>query len=49
MMGRILLGIGNGINYASNAQMGIVTNRLRIGYVYEFPNGGGYNLTGNTH
>lgn len=49
LMDRIWLGIGHRIDYATNAQLGIVTNRLRIGYVYEFPNGGGYNLPGNTH
>ncbi|MEB2779836.1 type IX secretion system membrane protein PorP/SprF [Algoriphagus sp. C2-6-M1] len=49
MMDRIWLGLGHRIDYATNAQLGIVTNRLRIGYVYEFPTGGGYNLPGNTH
>lgn len=49
LMDRIWFGIGHRIDYATNAQLGIVTNRLRIGYVYEFPNGSGYNLPGNTH
>ncbi|WP_425638156.1 PorP/SprF family type IX secretion system membrane protein [Algoriphagus yeomjeoni] len=49
MMDRIWLGIGHRIDYATNAQFGVVTNRLRVGYVYEFPTGGGYNLPGNTH
>jgi type IX secretion system PorP/SprF family membrane protein len=49
LMDRLWLGLGHRIDYATNAQLGIVTNRLRIGYVYEFPNGGGYNLPGNTH
>ncbi|PZX55699.1 PorP/SprF family type IX secretion system membrane protein [Algoriphagus chordae] len=49
MMDRIWLGIGHRIDYATNAQIGIVTNRLRIGYLYEFPNAHSYNLPGNTH
>ncbi|MEB2785089.1 PorP/SprF family type IX secretion system membrane protein [Algoriphagus persicinus] len=49
MMDRIWLGLGHRVDNATNAQLGIVTNRLRIGYVYEFPTGGGYNLPGNTH
>ncbi|RAI88306.1 PorP/SprF family type IX secretion system membrane protein [Algoriphagus yeomjeoni] len=49
MMDRIWLGIGHRIDYATNAQFGVVTNRLRVGYVYEFPTGGSYNLPGNTH
>jgi len=49
LMDRIWLGFGHRLDYATNAQFGVVTKRLRIGYVYEFPNGGGYNLPGNTH
>src|SRR5690606_36069541 len=49
LMDRLWLGFGHRIDYATNAQLGIITNRLRIGYVYEFPNGGSYNLPGNTH
>lgn len=49
LMDRLWLGFGHRIDYATNAQMGIVTNRLRIGYVYEFPMGSSYNLPGNTH
>ncbi|WP_317194880.1 type IX secretion system membrane protein PorP/SprF [Algoriphagus pacificus] len=43
------MGAGNRINYATNAQLGVLTKRLRIGYLYEFSTGGGYNLPGNTH
>lgn len=49
LMDRLWLGLGHRIDYATNAQLGVITNRLRIGYVYEFPNGGAYNLPGNTH
>ena len=49
MKDRVWLGIGHRIDYATNAQLGVVTNRLRIGYVYEFPTGGGFRLPGNTH
>lgn len=49
MMDRFWLGLGHRIDYATNAQMGVLTKRLRIGYVYEFPNAKSYNLPGNTH
>lgn len=49
LMDRVWVGMGHRINYATNAQLGILTNRLRIGYLYEFSTGGGYNLPGNTH
>lgn len=49
LMDRVWVGMGHRVNYASNAQLGILTNRLRIGYLYEFSTGGGYNLPGNTH
>lgn len=46
---RLWLGMGHRVDYATNAQIGIVTKRLRLGYVYEFPLGGNYQLRGNTH
>ncbi|MBN3518965.1 type IX secretion system membrane protein PorP/SprF [Algoriphagus lutimaris] len=49
LMDRVWVGMGHRINYATNAQLGILTNRLRIGYLYEFSTGGAYNLPGNTH
>ena len=49
LMDRLWMGIGHRVDYATNAQLGIVTNRLRIGYLYEFPNATSYNLPGNTH
>lgn len=49
LMDRLWVGVGTRVNNATNVQMGILTKRLRIGYLYEFPVGGGYNLPGNTH
>ncbi len=49
LMDRLWLGVGHRVNYATNAQLGILTKRVRIGYLYEFSTGGGYNLPGNTH
>src|SRR5690606_23702529 len=49
LMDRFWLGFGHRIDYASNAQVGVLTKRLRLGYVYEFPMASSYNLRGNTH
>jgi hypothetical protein len=49
LMDRLWLGVGHRVNSATNLQMGILTKRLRIGYLFEFSTGGGYNLPGNTH
>ena len=49
LMDRLWLGVGHRVSAATNLQMGILTKRLRIGYLFEFPTGGGYNLPGNTH
>jgi len=49
LMDRIWLGVGHRVNAATNLQVGILTKRVRIGYLFEFPMGGGYNLPGNTH
>lgn len=49
LMDRLWLGVGHRINLATNFQLGVLTKRLRLGYLYEFPMGGGYNLPGNTH
>jgi type IX secretion system PorP/SprF family membrane protein len=48
-MDRIWIGAGQRINYATNLQIGILTKRLRIGYVYEFPLAGSYLLSNSTH
>lgn len=49
LMDRFWLGAGHRVNSATNLQMGILTNRVRVGYLFEFPVGGGYSLPGNTH
>lgn len=49
LMDRVWLGFGHRFDYATNAQVGIMTNRFRLGYVYEFPIASRYNLRGNTH
>lgn len=49
LMDRFWVGIGHRVNSATNLQTGILTNRVRIGYLFEFPVGGGYSLPGNTH
>lgn len=49
LLDRFWLGIGERVNHATSAQAGVVTRRLRLGYVYEFPTGGDYLLRGNTH
>lgn len=49
LMDRLWLGVGHRINHTTNAQLGILTKRLRLGYLYEFPNASSYNLPGNTH
>ena len=49
LMDRVWVGMGTRINSATNVQMGILTKRIRVGYLFEFPVGGGYNLPGNTH
>lgn len=49
LMDRVWLGIGHRVTSATNMQMGILTKRIRVGYLFEFSSGGGYNLPGNTH
>lgn len=49
LMDRFWVGMGHRVNSATNLQMGILTNRVRVGYLFEFPVGGGYSLPGNTH
>lgn len=49
LLDRVWLGIGQRIDHFTNAQAGLVTKRLRLGYVFEFPIGGDYQLRGNTH
>lgn len=49
LMDRLWVGVGTRVNSATNLQMGILTKRIRVGYLFEFPVGGGYSLPGNTH
>jgi type IX secretion system PorP/SprF family membrane protein len=49
MMDRLWLGLGHRFDYATNAQVGFLTGRLRLGYVYEFPMANSYLLPGGIH
>lgn len=49
LMNKIWVGGGHRIDFATNLQVGVLTNKLRIGYVYEFPMGGSYQLPGQIH
>ncbi|MHA7129208.1 PorP/SprF family type IX secretion system membrane protein [Algoriphagus namhaensis] len=49
LMDRLWVGVGTRVNYATNLQLGVMTKRIRLGYVYEFPVAGSYLLPGNTH
>ncbi len=49
MMDRFWIGLGHRVNYANSAQVGFLTNKLRLGYVYEFPMIGSYLLPGGIH
>lgn len=49
LMDRIWIGGGHRFNYASNLQFGILTDRMRLGYVYEFPLAQSYQLPGRIH
>lgn len=49
MMDRFWIGLGHRFDYATNVQAGILTGKMRIGYVYEFPMVGSYLLPGGIH
>jgi type IX secretion system PorP/SprF family membrane protein len=49
LMDKIWVGAGHRVDYASNLQAGILTSRLRLGYLYEFSTGKNYLLPGSTH
>ncbi|MGM0944681.1 MAG: PorP/SprF family type IX secretion system membrane protein [Bacteroidota bacterium] len=49
MMDRVWLGGGHRVNYATNLQFGVLTDRLRLGYVFEFPVSRSYQLPGRIH
>lgn len=49
LMDKVWVGAGHRFNYASNLQVGFLTSRMRVGYLYEFPMGKSYFLPGSTH
>ncbi|MEB2786753.1 PorP/SprF family type IX secretion system membrane protein [Algoriphagus persicinus] len=49
LMDKVWVGAGHRIDYASNLQVGFLTQRMKIGYLYEFPMGRSYLLPGSTH
>jgi type IX secretion system PorP/SprF family membrane protein len=49
LMDRIWIGAGHRIEYAYNLQFGVVTSRLKLGYIYEFPLSGSYLMSATTH
>ena len=49
LMDRIWVGGGHRLDYASNVQFGLLTDRLRLGYVFEFPVARSYQLPGRIH
>lgn len=49
MMDRLWLGVGHRLDYATNAQVGFLVGKLRLGYVYEFPMADSYLLPGGIH
>ncbi|WP_111672868.1 PorP/SprF family type IX secretion system membrane protein [Algoriphagus litoralis] len=49
MMDRLWFGVGHRLDYATNAQVGFLVGKLRLGYVYEFPMANSYLLPGGIH
>jgi type IX secretion system PorP/SprF family membrane protein len=49
LMDKVWIGAGHRFEYANNIQFGLLTKRLRIGYVYEFPLSGTYLMRNSTH
>lgn len=48
-MDKIWLGAGYRFDYAQNFQFGILLEKVRLGYIYEFPTKRSYLLPGQTH
>jgi type IX secretion system PorP/SprF family membrane protein len=46
---KLWIGGGHRFDYASNLQFGVVFDKIRLGYVYEFPSNRSYLLPGQTH
>lgn len=49
LMDKVWIGAGHRIDFASNLNVGFLTPKMRIGYLYEFPMGKRYLLPGSTH
>lgn len=49
MMEQLWVGFGHRFGSATNLQMGVLANRMRVGYLFEIPMGNGSNVLGNTH
>lgn len=49
LMDRVWIGGGHRFDYASNLLFGILIDRLRVGYVFEFPVARSYQLPGRIH
>jgi type IX secretion system PorP/SprF family membrane protein len=49
LMNKIWIGAGHRRDYASNLQFGFLMNKVRLGYIYEFPMTKSYLLPGQTH
>jgi type IX secretion system PorP/SprF family membrane protein len=49
LMNKVWVGAGHRVDFASNFQFGVLANRLRIGYIYEFPFLKSYLLPTSTH
>ncbi|MHA7128114.1 PorP/SprF family type IX secretion system membrane protein [Algoriphagus namhaensis] len=49
LMDRVWIGGGHRLDYASNLQFGVLTDRVRVGYVFEFPVARSYQLPGRIH
>ncbi|WP_111670599.1 PorP/SprF family type IX secretion system membrane protein [Algoriphagus litoralis] len=49
LMDKVWVGAGHRIDNASSLQLGFLTSKLKMGYLYEFPMGKRYLLPGSTH
>lgn len=48
-MNKVWVGAGHRVDYSNNIQVGANLKQIRLGYVYEFPSGQRYLMTGTTH
>ncbi|MDN3688651.1 PorP/SprF family type IX secretion system membrane protein [Cyclobacterium jeungdonense] len=46
---KLWIGGGHRFDYASNLQFGVLFDKFRLGYIYEFPSNRSYLLPGQTH